>query len=105
MSFTPLKDLLPKAANKFQLAGEMKAAWVLNRASALIKKIFPEEAASEIRAKRFHDGVLWLTVTNSVVAQEVQMKSLDLRDKLNADLGESLVKSLRSIQEARSAVE
>lgn len=102
MSFTHLKDLIPKAASKYQLHGELKAALVVNRASELIKEIFSEELCRHIRVKYVKNDVLWLSVSNSSVAQEVQMKSYELQRKLNESLGREMVKGIRSFQESSS---
>lgn len=99
MSFVQLKDLLPKAASKYQLQGELKAAMVVNRASTIIKDIFSEGVSSHIRVKRFKEGVLWIAVSNSSVAQEVHFKSFVLQKELNESLRERLVIKIRSFQE------
>lgn len=100
MSFSPLKDLIPKAANKFHLHDEIRAAWVMNRASALIKEIFPEEVGQKIRAKRFKDGILWLSVSHSIIAHEVQLKSLELKEQLNRAFQEPIIKNIRTFQQS-----
>lgn len=104
MTFYSLKDLLPKAANKLHLQGELQAAWVINRASALLKEVFPEEVEREIRVKKFSKGILWMSVSSSAIASEMQHRSHILKTRLNENLGKDLVKTVRSFQEAKSAV-
>ncbi|MDP2691115.1 MAG: DciA family protein [bacterium] len=99
MSFFSLKDLVPKAAGKFQLQGELLAALVINRASALIKEVFDEDVEREIRVKKFTNGVLWCSVSNASVAQSMMMKAFLMRNRLNESLGEELVKNIRTFQE------
>lgn len=98
MPFFSLKDLLPKAASKLNLAQDLKAALIKNRAGAVIKDVFAEEIAGYIRVKRFYQGMLWLSVSNAAVAQEVQLKSHILIGKINTSLGEEAVKKIRSYQ-------
>lgn len=100
MGFSTLKDLLPTAASKLNLAQDLHSALIKNRAGAVIKEIFPEEIAGLIRVKRFYQGMLWLAVNNSAVANEVQLKSHLLIGKINASLGEEVVKKIRSFQQA-----
>ena len=99
MSFSHLKDLIPKAVGKFQLQGELQAAMVINRASAMLKELFPEEVERHIRVKRFAKRVLWLAVPNAAVANRVQMKSHQFQVNLNQSLGEKLVQNIRTFQE------
>lgn len=100
MSFSHLKDLVPKAANKLQLHGEMQSALVINRATAVLREIFSEQLCAQMTVKKFKDGVLWCTVTHSIVAQELQMKSATILEQLNESLGKHAVKQLRSYQES-----
>jgi hypothetical protein len=105
MTFFELKDLIPKSAGRFQLQGELKASMVVNRASAFIKDIFPEEVSCYIRIKKFKDGVLWIAVMNSAVAQSVHMRSFQMKKELNISFGEELVKNIRNIQETPATEE
>ena len=102
MSFVSLKDLIPKAASKYQLSGELKASLVINRASALVKEIFSEEASRSIRIKYLKKNVLWVAVNNSAVAQELQMKSHTMVKSLNESFQEELVWGVRSFQETET---
>jgi hypothetical protein len=99
MSLTPLKDLVLKAANKFQLNGELNAALVINRANSVLKELFPEQLFQKIQVKRFKDDILWCTVTHPIVAQELQMKSSQLKEKINESFGRNVVKQIRSYLE------
>lgn len=96
--FIHLRDLIPKAAGKLQLQGELKASLVLTRAENLLRELFSGQLSQLIHPKKFIDGVLWCTVRNSTVAQELQQKSHMLRQKLNESLGMEAVKQIRSYQ-------
>lgn len=100
MSFSDLKDLVPKAASKYHLQGELQAALVINRASSLIKEIFPEVIYRKIRVRKCKEKVLWVAVSNSAIAQELHMKSFQLKKDLNDSLGAELVTKIRSFQES-----
>lgn len=80
----------------------MKAALVINRASAILKEIFSEQLNQQIRVKKFSNGVLWCTVNHSIVAQEMQLKSFQIMEKLNESLGDIVVKQIRTYQETIS---
>jgi len=99
MVFSHLKDLVPKAANKLQLHGEMNAALVLNRASAAISEVFSQQLSQQIQVKKFKNGILWCVVRHPIVAQELQMKSSLLREKINDSFGQEILKQIRSFQE------
>jgi hypothetical protein len=100
MTISHLRDLIPKAANKLKLHGEMKAAFVIKRATTALKEIFSEQLFHQIRIKKFKDGVLWVGVTHSIVAQEIQMKSSTIMEKVNESIGHEAVKQVRSYQES-----
>jgi hypothetical protein len=97
---TPLKDLIPKSANKFKLQGEMNAMLVITRANAVLKETFSSHICRAVHVKRFTSGVLWCAVENAAVAQEVQLKSSIIINALNDSLGLLTVKSIRSYQVA-----
>lgn len=105
MAFYSLKDLVPKAANKFHLQGELKSSMVINRTSSLLKEVFSEEVERHIRVKRFKDGVLWLAVNNATVNQEVMLKSMMIKNTLNKSFGEEIVQKVRSFQEVQDPEE
>ena len=96
--FVHLKDLIPKVASKFQIQGELKASLVLTRAEILIAEMFSTHLSQLIHPKKFLEGVLWCTVRNAAVAQELQERSHLLQQKLNESLGLSAVKQIRSYQ-------
>ncbi|MGE3340632.1 MAG: DUF721 domain-containing protein [Candidatus Altimarinota bacterium] len=100
MSFSHLKDLIPKAANKLHLHGEMNAALVLNRAGTALREVFAEQISRQIQLKKFQEGILWCVVSHPVIAQELQMKSPVIREKINDAFGQVVVKQIRSFQEA-----
>lgn len=97
--FVHLKDLIPKAASKLHLQGELKASLVLARTEKLIAELFSGQLSQLIHPKKFTDGILWCTVRNSAVAQELQQKSHLLRRQLNESLGLDAVKQIRSYQD------
>lgn len=99
MSFQSLKDLLPKSASKLQLQGEMRSALVVNRASALIKELFPEEVQQQIRVQSFQDGVIWMAVRSAGVAHQILLKSMTLKNRINTQLDQQLVEGIRTFQE------
>lgn len=100
MDLTHLKDLIPRAANKFKLQGEMNATLVITRANSILKDVFSTHICRSIRVKKFNTGVLWCSVDNAAVAQEVQHKSTTIMQALNESLGLRTVTSIRTYQEA-----
>ena len=99
MAFTALKDLLPKIAREKNLGIELNAAWVMNRATAAIRELFPETYARGIRAKMIKQECLTIAVDNSALAQEVQMKSHLIQRRINGDLKSQAVKRIRILQD------
>lgn len=77
--FTQLKDLLPKAALKYGVAKEVKAAHICDRARRAVSEIWGAETR-EARPLHFKDGVLTIEVDDSAWAQEVFMKKNELID-------------------------
>lgn len=104
MSFFSLQDLLPRTASKLHLEKTLQAALVITKASNACRDVFSPDVFEEISVKRYKDHALWISVTSSVIAQEVQMKSFLLQKKINEELGFEGVKKIRSFQEAPSSV-
>ncbi len=96
-----LKDLLEKTAAKHLLQGGMQASMVISKAQNLMKEAFPAAVFSAIHFEKFQKGILWCSVDNAAVAQELQLKSHTILQKLNEELKSPLVKSIRSHHHAK----
>ena len=106
MSFSHLKDLVPKSAGKFHLQGELYASFIIHRSSSILKEFLSEEVLQLIQVKKFTNGVLWLAVTHPIASYEIQQKSYLILKKLNIDLEEGRkVRQIRSFQEAQEPEE
>ncbi len=98
---TDLQKLIEKAAAKHLMQGDMQASMVISKAQNLMREAFPPGVFSAIHFEKFQKGILWCSVDNAMVAQELQLKSHTILQKLNIELKSPLVKSIRSHHHAK----
>jgi len=83
--FTQLKDLLPKAVNKYGLNREVRAAMVRDKARKAVVRIFGAENYS-VRPMFFKNGILHIEVDDAAFSQEVFMKKEEIINFIDEDL-------------------
>lgn len=70
-------NLITGALSKRGLAGHAMASMAIHRVNTWLKERFPSQGAASVRTIK--DGVLLIECSHSVVLQELQLQSVDLR--------------------------
>jgi len=92
--FTRLKELVSPIVAQYHLREGIAAARVINAWVRLAPDILGV-GITPPAALLFKDGILWLAMPPSVIAQEVQLKRPELLHALSAAVGENIVTELR----------
>jgi hypothetical protein len=90
MPFNKAFDILK---NKKIAQAPIQAAWVCHIAQTEIDESFPEK---DICIGSYRNKTLNIKVGNSVLAGEVRMKSLELKNKINEKLRKELIENIRT---------
>jgi len=93
--FVPLEKLIPKVAQTFGIAQEMKAAKICHDFRMLTPELF-SVFADQITPAHYKNFTLTINVQNSALAQEVAMRRVQIIDKINEKAGREVVKNLRT---------
>jgi predicted nucleic acid-binding Zn ribbon protein len=78
-----------------QLSAELAPASTLARVQAVWERAAGPAILTAARPTAEHDGVLTLTCTAAVWAQELDLMSFELIERLNAELGSPAIRELR----------
>jgi hypothetical protein len=113
MSFTPFQNLLPKAANSYGIAKELKAIQICREFEKMLPGLFenrnadqtqrskPIEIPPSLRAKFYKKNILYISTPSSVWASEIMMRKHkileDLSQKFRGRFGRPLVKDLKTL--------
>ncbi|OGY78789.1 MAG: hypothetical protein A3B74_03295 [Candidatus Kerfeldbacteria bacterium RIFCSPHIGHO2_02_FULL_42_14] len=81
--FVPLSQLLSITLRKKNIEKEVSAARIIDSASAILKEQFGEAIFEYVRLKYVKGTRLFLSVSSSVVAQEVRLKQEAMLQELN----------------------
>lgn len=91
----PLKDLLPASIQKAGITKQVNAARVCNEFNALLGEVLGEKVAKKAKAMYVKNGTLTIAVMSSVIGQEIKLHERELLEKLQKNVGEKTVESLR----------
>ena len=97
MSFDHIKNLMPKAIQKYGIQVECKASHICHLYLKIAPEVFGEKALEFTAANSFKDSKLTIGVVNSVWMQELQLKKHLLLHKINSELGREVVKEIRGV--------
>ena len=97
MTFTKVKDILPKVLNQKGLKRQAESGLICEKWDEVVKNHFPEDFCNQTKVISFKNGELKVAVLNSSVGQELQLHSSDLVKKLNNLLGDKAVKRIRIV--------
>lgn len=81
-----LSGLIPQLTNS--------ARWREYQVWKVWREVVGEALARKARPNKIHNGKLFVTVSNSVLMQELQFVKWRLRDRFNQTLGEGTVKDI-----------
>ncbi len=97
MSFTPLREILPKILNQRGLKRQAEAGLICEKWNLVIKETFKEKICDQTKVISFKNGELKVAVLNPSIGQELQLHSADLIKKLNQLLSDNSVKRIRIV--------
>jgi len=98
MSLKRLSGLIPQHLRSAGIAQAVLAARVLEVANGIIDDLFgPGTSESDVRAVALKRGQLQIASNQSTYRQEIHDRASDIQEKVNANLGESLVKGVQVI--------
>ena len=95
MNFTPLQNLIPRAAASYGISNEFRAIAVCNAFESLLPDLFPEneDAKKQIIVKYFKNNTLTIGVPSSTWASEIMMRKHRIIDSLNTKFTDGPVKA------------
>jgi predicted nucleic acid-binding Zn ribbon protein len=97
VAFKPLKSLLSGAmAHRKPLQQGVRSAVILDTAREVVETIFPPRLRNNITPSAFRDGVITLTVRGPAYSQEVRMRAAKFLKLLNTQVGEGVVKRIKT---------
>lgn len=96
--FEPFQQFVAKAANRYGVMREVKAAQVCQSFRSIIPQIFEGKESPEtyIQPAFFKQNVLVINVENNGWAQEVIMRKTKIIEEMNRLAGEEVIKNLRT---------
>jgi len=92
-----LKELIPKAAGKYQLQPALKALEVFKMYRQVAPTLLPSLWTEQTFTQSYKDAVFTLGVKNSMWAQELTMKKHLIQDYINKECGENTVTKIKVI--------
>ena len=97
MSFIPLQNLLPRAANHFGMSRQMEAAKVCHDFRSVLTTLIPNipEAPDNISPAHYQKGTLTINTTSPAWAQEVITRKPKIIEALNEKAGKEIIKNLQ----------
>lgn len=72
--FTPLKNLLPKVVNHYNLARQVDGSLICHHFRTFSKTLWNDSIEDSVRPQSFAQGILKVAVAHSGWAQQVQFK-------------------------------
>lgn len=96
--FEPFQKFMTKAANRYGVSNEVKAADVCQKFRALIPELFEGKQSPEenISPGYYKDSVLVINVKSNAWAQEVVMRKEKIITEMNRKAGKEVIKNLRA---------
>ncbi|MBI4235286.1 DUF721 domain-containing protein [Candidatus Peregrinibacteria bacterium] len=98
MAFEPLQKFIPRAASKYGISREMKAAKICHDFRILLPELFKEnkDALFCIAPAHYQGDTLTVNVSTPAWAQEIIMRKPKIIAELNAKAGKEIIKNLRT---------
>ena len=96
--FEPFQNFITKAAGRFGISNEIKAADICQKFRTLIPEIFPDKESPEenIAPAFYKNSILVVNVASSAWAQEVVMRKEKIISEMNRKAGKEIIKNLRA---------
>lgn len=95
MSLLNLQSILGTSLERKGMAKSITAAMVCEVFGEYAVERFGEDLGAHVSAQQFVDGTITVKSTSSVLSQEIKLHEGEIKDTINAKLGEGVVKKLR----------
>lgn len=86
-----IKSLIPQFLQKKQIKKQVEAAEVCKIADKFLKEAFGNSSA---KASFFKNSTLQIKCSNSVLANEIQLRKERIRNEINEEVGKEVVKDI-----------
>lgn len=86
-----IKSLIPQFLQKKQIKKQIEAAEVCKLADRILKQAFGNKDA---KAVFFKNSTLQIKCSNSVLANEIQLRKERIRNEINEEVGKEIVKDI-----------
>ena len=96
MTFIQLKQLLPRAANKWTMQRSISASMICTRYRQYAPEAIHKQILQFSRPRYFKDGVLVVWAQDSVWAQEIFLKKEALKSLINKSLEGNILVDIRT---------
>lgn len=96
--FEPFQKFMTKAANRYGVSNEVKAADICQKFRELVPELFEGKTAAEenITPAFYKESVLVINVKSNAWAQEVVMRKEKIISEMNRKAGKEVIKNLRA---------
>ena len=95
MGFTPIKYTLNRNIQSSGLQNQVDGARVIDIFSQIIKEIFGPEFNGKTKALYLKNRTLTISVTSSVIGQEIKLREAKIVEAINQKIEVNLVERLR----------
>jgi len=92
--FYNITDLLPKVINKYKVNDGVFSVLVLKELNKALSEKFGDKLKDYYKATSFKKGIINLKVKSSVIANEIEIHSREIIDKINVELKGEIVKKI-----------
>lgn len=88
--------MIPNALKRYNVTRASRASLICERFRKLAPSVIGDKALEHIKPKCFKNGILYISVPNSMWAQQVHVHRHDLIMKLNLNLEKDWVHDMRT---------
>lgn len=94
--FTPLRQLIPKAVNHYNLQKQVQGALVCHHFRKIARELWQDSIEESVAPRFYQQGILWLSVADSGWAQQIQFKHHLILEKLQSVCPEIPIKIVKA---------
>lgn len=86
-----IKSLIPQFLKKKQIKKQIEAVGICKIADRILKEAF---GSKDAKAVFFKNSTLQIKCSNSVLANEIQLRKERIRNEINEEVGKEIVKNI-----------
>lgn len=90
----PISELIPNAVARANIGQQVEAVRVVASAERAIHELFPNETAT-VRALSVKNKVLTISCVSAALAQEIKMREKVITERVNKELGDTMIERIR----------